>query len=151
MPDIVVQPVNSISITVNRQERKDVAFEDSSKLKFTWRGQWLPTSNYSREDVVRYQGSAYVCLITHTATSTFDFSQWDAMVQGNQSSQDIFYKHIQSVASDTWVIAHNLGKYPSVTVVDSSGSECEGHTTYNGPNQLTISFSAPFSGIAYLN
>jgi hypothetical protein len=73
------------------------------------------------------------------------------MVEGSAAANDIFYQHTQSVASSDWVIQHNLGKYPSVTVVDSSGDECEGQVNYTSSNQLTISFSAPFSGVAYLN
>lgn len=57
----------------------------------------------------------------------------------------------QSVASTTWVIAHNLNRFPSVTVVDSAGSTVGGNVTYNSANQMTLSFSAAFAGTAYLN
>lgn len=61
------------------------------------------------------------------------------------------YAHSQSVASASWVIAHNLNKYPSVTITDSAGDQVEGEVRYNGLNSLTVSFSAPFAGKAYLN
>ena len=61
------------------------------------------------------------------------------------------YAHTQSVASASWSIAHNLNKYPSVTITDSAGDEVEGEVRYNGLNSLTLSFSAPFAGKAYLN
>lgn len=64
---------------------------------------------------------------------------------------DRHHTHTQAVPSDTWVIAHNLGKYPSVSVVDSSGGEVEGEVSHTSPNQLTVVFSAGFSGSAYLN
>ena len=64
---------------------------------------------------------------------------------------DKSFLYIQESASDTWVITHNLDKRPSVTVVDSGSSVVYGNTTYNGANQITINFSAPFSGVAYLN
>lgn len=64
---------------------------------------------------------------------------------------DKSFFYIQESASDTWVITHNLDKRPSVTVVDSGSSVVYGNTTYNGTNQVTINFSAPFSGVAYLN
>lgn len=66
-------------------------------------------------------------------------------------SGDKSFLYTQVSASDTWVITHNLGKRPSVTVVDSGSSVVYGNTTYNGTNQVTINFSAPFSGVAYLN
>lgn len=64
---------------------------------------------------------------------------------------DRHHTHTQAVPSDTWTITHNLGKYPSVSVVDSSGGEVEGEVSHASPNQLTVVFSAGFSGSAYLN
>lgn len=64
---------------------------------------------------------------------------------------DATYTHTQGAPSASWSITHGLGKYPSVTVVDSSGSEVEGDVTYLSNAQVLVSFSAPFSGVAYLN
>jgi hypothetical protein len=57
----------------------------------------------------------------------------------------------QSSPSSTWTIAHGLDRYPSVTVVDSTDREVEGDVQYIDANNLIVSFSAPFSGVAYLN
>lgn len=62
----------------------------------------------------------------------------------------------QSSVSDTWIITHNLDKFPNVTVVDSGGSVVRGTIVYNSLNKLTITFFAggiglAFSGKAYLN
>lgn len=64
---------------------------------------------------------------------------------------DKHYAHDQMTASDVWLIAHNLGKYPAVSVVDSAGSSVEGLVEYSNTNQLTVTFSAAFSGKAYCN
>lgn len=64
---------------------------------------------------------------------------------------DAHYAHEQAVASDTWTINHGLGKYPSVTIVDSAGDEVEGNVNHVGLNQTVVSFSAAFSGRAFLN
>lgn len=61
------------------------------------------------------------------------------------------YAHLQPSASDTWVIEHNMNRYPSVTVVDSAGTEVIGEKIYNSENQVTLKFSSPFAGKAYLN
>ena len=61
------------------------------------------------------------------------------------------YTHPQATAASVWVITHNLGKKPSVTVQDSAFDGIEGDVTYTDLNNLTISFSAAFSGFAYLN
>ena len=57
----------------------------------------------------------------------------------------------QGVPAVTWSITHNLGKKPSVTVVDSADQTVVGDVTYTNNNSLTITFSAGFSGKAYLN
>lgn len=64
---------------------------------------------------------------------------------------DLTYTHPQGTASDVWVIVHNLGKRPSVTVQDSAHDAVDGDVFYNDANTLTITFSAAFSGVAYLN
>jgi hypothetical protein len=64
---------------------------------------------------------------------------------------DLNYTHNQNSASATWVVNHNLGKRPSITVVDSAGDQCFGEVTYDNNNQVTIRFTAPFGGVAYLN
>jgi hypothetical protein len=61
------------------------------------------------------------------------------------------YEHHQTVASQSWVCDHNLGYRPSVTVQDSAGTLVEGDVTYDTADQLTITFTAPFSGVAYLS
>ena len=60
------------------------------------------------------------------------------------------YVHTQAAASDEWVITHTLGGYPSVTVVDSASTQVIGEVKYDSTTQITIAFSAPFSGFAYL-
>jgi len=69
---------------------------------------------------------------------------------------DITYTHNQSSTSDTWVITHDLGRFPSVTVIDSGGNVLTAAVTYNSENQLTITFLSNGSalattGKAYLN
>jgi hypothetical protein len=61
------------------------------------------------------------------------------------------YAHTQSVASATWTITHNLGYRPAVSVVDSGGNYVVGDVNYISTNALTISFSSPFGGSAYLS
>ena len=61
------------------------------------------------------------------------------------------YAHTQSVSSATWTITHNLGYRPAVSVVDSGGNHVVGDVNYVSVNVLTISFSAPFGGSAYLS
>lgn len=64
---------------------------------------------------------------------------------------DLSYTHTQASASSTWNVAHNLGKFPSITVVDSGNSVVVGAISYTDSNNLTITFNSSFSGKAYIN
>lgn len=64
---------------------------------------------------------------------------------------EVSHTHNQAVASDTWTINHNLGFYPNITVVDSSGNVVEGSYTYQDEKTIIASFSGAFSGKAYLS
>ena len=57
----------------------------------------------------------------------------------------------QNTTSLSWSIQHDLNKFPSVTVVDSAGTVVIGEINYIDANNLTLTFSAAFSGVAYLN
>jgi hypothetical protein len=71
---------------------------------------------------------------------------------GPASTLDRFaYVHNQNTPSDTWLIDHNLGWNPNVTVIDSAGTTVEGDIEYLSENSLTLIFSSGFSGTAYLS
>jgi hypothetical protein len=57
---------------------------------------------------------------------------------------------VQQSASTTWIIEHTLGGKPQVTIVDSADTHVFGDVQYNGNTQITVTFSAAFSGKAYL-
>lgn len=71
--------------------------------------------------------------------------------RGAMGPPALTYTHIQSIASSTWVIAHNLEKFPSITIVDSSGNVVIGDIKYIDNLTIQVSFSGAFSGRAYLN
>ena len=57
----------------------------------------------------------------------------------------------QGTPSTSWVIQHNLGKFPSITVVDTADTVVVGDYNYTDDNNVTLTFSAGFAGKAYLN
>lgn len=57
----------------------------------------------------------------------------------------------QGVPASTWNIQHNLGKFPSITVVDTAGTVVMGQYDYVDNNNITLTFAAGFAGKAYLN
>jgi len=61
------------------------------------------------------------------------------------------YIHDQIMSSSVWTINHTLNKFPSINIVDSAGSLVVGDVEYVNLSQIVVTFTAPFSGIAYLN
>jgi len=57
----------------------------------------------------------------------------------------------QPVAAPIWTVIHDLDKFPSVTMVLSTGQVGNGDITYINSNKLTITFAGDESGKAYLN
>jgi len=71
--------------------------------------------------------------------------------QGPSGGAGSTYVHDQAVPNSVWVIVHNLGYFPNVTVEDSGGNEHEPSIVYDSGNQLTLTFSGSFGGKAYLS
>ena len=61
------------------------------------------------------------------------------------------YVFTQSTPSTTWTINHDLNKYPAVSIVDSANDEVIGEVHYTSTTQIVLTFSAAFSGKAFLN
>ena len=57
----------------------------------------------------------------------------------------------QNSPQATWVIAHNMNFYPSVTIIDGLGNVVLAPISYLSSNTVQIAFSRPFSGTAYLS
>jgi hypothetical protein len=57
----------------------------------------------------------------------------------------------QVAPASVWNIEHNLGFFPGVTVVDSSGTDVVGSITYIDEDNLYVTFHSPFGGTAYLS
>ena len=56
-----------------------------------------------------------------------------------------------NTSNNQWIINHNLGKYPSVTVISNSGGEIFGELTFTDTNTIQLNFSEAVEGNAYLN
>ena len=74
-----------------------------------------------------------------------------SLLQISTEDSDKHYTHVQGVAASTWRVNHNLDKYPSATMVLSTGQKGYGDVSYIDENILTITFASAESGKAYIN
>jgi len=68
-----------------------------------------------------------------------------------ETGADAKFTFAQEQNSNQWEVEHNLGKFPSVTIVDSGENIVYAEVQYTDENNLTISFNGATSGKAYLN
>lgn len=61
------------------------------------------------------------------------------------------FEFIQSAASSTWNITHNMRFFPNVSIVDTALSNVIGEVEYLTENSLRVTFSQSFAGRAYLS
>jgi len=78
--------------------------------------------------------------------AVYDFAVFTLATQGTPT-----FIFTQGVAATTWDITHNLGKFPSVSVINNNNIVINGEVTYIDNNNIQLNFSAGFSGKAYLN
>jgi len=76
----------------------------------------------------------------------YDFAVFTLSSQGAPT-----FQFTQGAPATTWNIQHNLGKFPSITVIDTGNTVVNGEYTYTDNNNVVLNFSAAFAGKAYLN
>ena len=100
-------------------------------------------------NTVYYYGQKIV--VVGDASADLYIIQPDGTLKSTGGDGDKEFVFNQASAEAEWSIKHDLGKYPSVTVVDSGNNVVVGDVQYVDLNNVIIKFSAAFSGEAYLN
>jgi hypothetical protein len=106
-------------------------------------GEGLPQSS------IGIDGDIYIDILTGAYYGPKTAGTWPTSSFYN-AGVTLRHVHTQASVSSRWEITHALGGRPSVTVVDTSGTVVIGEVTYNSNTSVTIEFTAPFSGFAYL-
>lgn len=69
-------------------------------------------------------------------------SDWNADHVG------VSYHHVQAVPETVWTVNHDLGRYPSVAVLDSAGSQIEVAVSHQSLNVVVLTLAYAISGTA---
>lgn len=111
-----------------------------------------PTGNDYNYDILTHWINTATEEVFILVSKSLDGGSWKSITAvGSSTSGDLSYRHTQRTSSDTWTINHNLNKYPSVSIVDSSGNVVVGDIRYVDVNTVVLEFKGAFSGKAYLN
>jgi hypothetical protein len=109
------------------------------------RGEYDNGTAYSVGDSVSYGNSSYVCISASTGNLPTNTTYWQLLAEGDANYEQSF------TSASTVTVTHNLGKKPAVHIQDSTGDEVEGDVHHDSNNQLTITFSAAFTGKVVCN
>ena len=154
-----LQPVttaerNALSSGYNSNDAGIVVYDTTLDLLFAWDGNQWNQMSISQTQISQIQEAFNKTVVAIDVTADNENRTITLTYRDNFSIQDTFkFSHIhnQTVASSIWNITHNLNKYPSVSIVDAANEEVIGEVEHVTVNSLTVKFSAPFSGKAFLN
>lgn len=136
-----------VTLAMAKKYANDLFVEGSGSIDVF--GVWDENQYYPKNSMVTNGSIVYISIKdVAVGTPITDTNSWQVFME---NAVDRNYVHTQAGASAEWIVAHNLGKFPSVTVIDSAGSQVIGDVTYTDINNLTIKFLGAFSGKAYLN
>ena len=109
--------------------------------------------HFTIDSYVQKTADVYTLTLTSlTGNGNFDTDKFYDFAVFTLSSQGApTFVFTQGVPATTWNIQHNLGKFPSVSVINNNNIVINGEVTYIDNNNVQLNFSAGFTGKAYLN
>jgi hypothetical protein len=154
-----LQPVttaqrNALASGYNSNDAGIIVYDTTLKLLYAWDGNEWDQMGISQTQIAQIEEAFNKTVVDINITADNENRTITLVYRDTLSIQETFkFSHIhnQTVSSSTWSITHNLNKYPAVSIVDSSNAEVIGEVEHINANSLTVKFSAPFSGKAFLN
>jgi hypothetical protein len=154
-----LQPVTTAERTAlasgyNSSDAGIIVYDTTLHLVYSWDGNQWDQVSISDSQLAQIAEAFNKTVVDITVTSDNENRTIILTYRDTLSIQETYkfsHIHTQTVSSSTWNITHNLNKYPSVSIVDSSNEEVIGEVEHINSNSLTVKFSAPFSGKAFLN
>lgn len=144
----------ALASTLNSNDQGLIVYDKDVTIFYVWDGNnfkpiGLTDAQYANLTEAYNRSVLDIDVISTTTNRTVKLTYRDnTFISDNYNYA---YIHNQTVPASSWSITHNLNKYPSVTIVDTANSEIIGEVVYNNNNTLTLTFSASFSGKAFLN
>jgi hypothetical protein len=136
-------------------------FQQGEEYRNFWES-WSPEHFYKLGNKVEYEGSSYVALEdNYGVIPPENMSFWQLIAAKGSDAlpgekEDKNYVHQQISPSNNWIIEHNFGKIPSVSIFE--GTELNvtnptvfGQITHLDLNTVQVEFSKAIYGFANLN
>lgn len=90
------------------------------KIKFSWKGDWTPTTAYTKDDVVKYGANSYICVTAHTSGADFasNISKFELMTEGIKF-ETVDYDPLTTYAVNT-IVRYDDTLY--ISIADTTGN-----------------------------
>lgn len=92
------------------------------RIRFVWQGDWVTGQTYYKDDIVRYGGKTYLCVIGHAANTDFYADLNNIPTRWNQVSDGQEWKGDWAI--DTYYKINDIVKYGGLLYICN-----EGHTS----------------------
>ena len=60
-----------------------------------------------------------------------------------------YYEHTQAMLATEWIVFHQLGRHPAVSVEDAVGNQMQASVYYTSMDELRITFASSVTGKVY--
>jgi hypothetical protein len=144
----------TLASSYNSADQGVLVYDTDLDAFYGWDGNAWFALSLSSQILQQLQEAYHKTVTAVDVTSTETERTVTLTYRDTTSISDVFkfaHVHTQTLASSEWTVVHNLGKHPSVSIVDSAEEEVIGEVQHTDVNSLIIRFSAAFSGKAYLN
>lgn len=89
------------------------------RIRFIWKGEWVASTVYVKDDVIRYGGSTFVCVIGHTADNDFYTDLTNVPTRWNQLSEGHQWKN--DWLTSTYYKVNDIVKYGGLLYLCNTG------------------------------
>jgi len=111
------------------------------RIRFVWKGEWTGPSTYYKDDVVRFGGKTFICLIGHTTSATFNDDLNANEPRWEQMSDGVTWKG--DWAPQTVYGLNDIVKYGGMLYICSVGHTSDNDFIGGLENELGVDSSNP--------
>lgn len=144
----------ALASSYNAGDEGVVVYDVTIDTFFAWDGNQWQQIGLTSTQIIQIEEAYSKSVMSIDITQTETDRTVTLAYRDNTTIADLYkfsHIHTQTVASALWNITHNLGKFPSVSIVDSANEEVIGEVEHVNNNTLNIRFTAAFSGKAFIN
>jgi len=89
------------------------------RIRFIWKSNWSTSTSYLKDDIIRYGGTTYICLVGHTSSPDFYTDLNDSTAKWQTLNSGVEWKDTWEV--DTFYKVNDIVKYGGYLYIANTG------------------------------